>query len=182
MKNCKQSKNQSVYEHGISVNRYLHDLLDHLRYNTDLKFEWKMPTWVYDYKDLILSNLPSNETLDLYTIYHDIGKPFCIETDNDGKNHFPNHSKISSEIFSQIFDDKIAEYLIKHDMDIHLLKSNDVNEFSKNPFCLTLLLSGLSELHSNAEMFGGSESVGFKIKWKCLNKRGCQILALINKK
>ena len=37
-----------------------------------------------------------------------------------------------------------------HDMDIHLLKSENVKEFIKLEYCVNLLLSGLSEIHSNA--------------------------------
>ena len=65
-------------------------------------------------------------------------------------------------------------------MDIHLLKSDGVEEFAKNPHAFTLLLTGLAEIHSNAEMFGGLESVGFKIKWKSINQRGKQILKLVD--
>ena len=67
-------------------------------------------------------------------------------------------------------------------MDIHLLKSDGVEEFCKNPFALTHLLIGLAELHSNAQMFGGLESTSFKIKWKSINQRGKQIIKIITKK
>jgi hypothetical protein len=61
-------------------------------------------------------------------------------------------------------------------MDIHLLKSTGVDEFCKNPFAMTLLLTGLAEVHSNAQMFGGLDSTSFKIKFKSINQRGKQIL------
>jgi hypothetical protein len=64
------------------------------------------------------------------------------------------------------------------DMDIHLLKDVDVLEFSKRPEAMTLLLTGLSEIHSNCAMFGGIESTSFKIKWKHINKRGNAILKM----
>lgn len=67
-------------------------------------------------------------------------------------------------------------------MDIHTLKSEGVDEFCKNPYALTLLLTGLAEIHSNAAMFGGMDSTSFKIKWKCLNQRGKQIINNLNKK
>jgi hypothetical protein len=61
-------------------------------------------------------------------------------------------------------------------MDIHLLKADGVEEFSQRKEAISLILTGLAELHSNAAMFGGIESVSFKIKWKNLNKRGRQVL------
>ena len=181
MKNCEQTKGQSVLEHGLSVKNYTFDLINHLRFGTSLKYEWNLPDWLYENKELILSNLPSDRILKYYTILHDCGKPYCLETDSVGKKHFPNHTNVSYEVFSQIFDDKIAADLIKHDMDIHLLKSDGVEEFCKNPYHLTLLLVGLSELHSNSNMFGGLDSTSFKIKWKSINQRGKQIFKIAKK-
>jgi hypothetical protein len=47
---------------------------------------------------------------------------------------------------------------------------------------LTLLVTSLCELHSNASMFGGIESTSFKIKYKQLDKRGNQVLKLLKNK
>lgn len=44
-------------------------------------------------------------------------------------------------------------------MDVHLLKADGVESFSKNPYALTLLLTGLAEIHSNANMFGGLQQL-----------------------
>jgi hypothetical protein len=181
MKSCKQTPDQSVLQHGISVKNYTFDLINHLKYGTPLKYEWKLPDWLYENKELIISSLPSEKTLKYYTILHDCGKPYCLRIDENGKSHFPNHANVSCEVFSKIFDDSIASHLIKHDMDIHLLKSDGVEEFCQNPYHLTLLLVGLSEIHSNSKMFGGLDSTSFKIKWKSINQRGKQIFK-INKK
>lgn len=179
MRNCEQTKGLSVLAHGISVKNYLFDLINHLKSGEPLKYEWKLPEWVYDNKNLLLSSLPSNKILQRYAILHDCGKPFCQEIDGDNKTHFKNHADVSYQTFKKIYDDPIAAFLIKHDMDIHLLKSNDVLEFSKNPYAIVLLLTGLAEIHSNAQMFGGFDSVSFKIKWKSINKRGKQIITNI---
>lgn len=176
MKGCEQTKGMSVYEHGTSVKNYLFDLINHLRNKTPLKYEWKLPDWVYENSNLILSQLPDDKTLELYTQYHDIGKPFCLEIDEEGKRHFPNHAEKSYEIFSKLFKNQIAAMLVKHDMDIHLLKSEGAEFFCKNPYAITLLLTGLAEIHSNAPMFGGLESTSFKIKLKSITQRGKQIL------
>lgn len=176
MSNCEQTQGQSVLEHGISVKNYLFDLINHLRQGTPLVYDWRLPDWLVDNKDFILSSLPDDETLELYTVFHDCGKPFCREVDENGKAHFPNHSEVSYSYFKQIFDNDVAAELIRHDMDIHLLKSDGVPDFCKNPYALTLLLTGLAETHSNASMFGGIDSTSFKIKNKNISKRGKQII------
>lgn len=181
MANCEQSQGQSVLQHGESVHNYTVDLINHLRSGTPLQFEWRLPEWLIQNKELILNSLPTDETLKRYTIFHDIGKPYCLEIDDEGKRHFPNHAEVSFQIFNQVFDDPIAADLIRHDMDIHLLKADGTEEFAKSPNALTHLLIGLAEIHSNAQMFGGIESTSFKIKWKCLNQRGKQIINLIKK-
>lgn len=182
MANCEQTKGQSVLQHGESVRNYTFDLINHLRSGSQLQFEWRLPDWLHQHKDRILQSLPSDETLELYTKFHDIGKPHCLEIDADGKRHFPNHAEVSFQIFTQLFDDSVAADLIRHDMDIHLLKADGVEEFCKGPNALTHLIVGLAEVHSNASMFGGMESTSFKIKWKCLNQRGKQIINFINQK
>jgi hypothetical protein len=175
MESCEQTKGQSVLDHGISVKNYLFDLINHLRNNTALKYDWIIPDWVYDNKDLIINSLPSDDTLELYTTYHDCGKWRCLTIDDDGKRHFPNHAEVSYQIFKQAFNDNVAAELILHDMDIHLLKSDGVEDFCKNPHSTTLLLSGLAELHSNCNLFGGTNSTSFKIKLKSISQRGKQI-------
>jgi hypothetical protein len=187
MKETPQTDTQSVYEHGVSVKSYLFDLLDHLREDKPLKHGWKIPEWVYKHKDLLLNNLPSDETLSLYTLNHDIGKPFCIEYDTEGRRHFPNHAEVSYNVFKQHFNDPIAAELIRRDMDFHLLKADTLKQFSEYKYCTALILTGLAELHSNAKMFANNEdspldSVGFKIKWKNANKRGRQVLELLTNK
>ena len=182
MSECEQTKGQSVLEHGVSVKNYLFDLINHLRDGKPLQYEWKLPDWVFDNKDLLISSLPDDETLELYTVYHDCGKPFCLEIDSDGKKHFPNHAEVSYQYFNQVFNNSVASDLILHDMDIHLLKSDGVTQFCQNPYAITLLLTGLSELHSNAQMFGGIHSQSFLIKKKNIFKRGKNIIHFIKNK
>jgi hypothetical protein len=99
-----------------------------------------------------------------------------VEVDENGRKHFPNHAEISYKTFTRFFENTAAAELIRSDMDIHCLKSEGVDEFCKNPNCLTLLLSGLAEIHSNSQMFGGMDSTSFKIKWKAITQRGKQII------
>ena len=181
MINCEQTQGQNVLEHGISVKNYFFDLLNHIKTGEKLKYEWRLPKWILseENKNLLINKLPTDDTLDLYTTYHDCGKPFCVKIDSDGKKHFPQHSIYSYNVFKKVFNDDIAAELVLHDMDIHLLKAEGEKDFSNNPYALTLLLSGLSEVHSNSNMFGGLDSISFKIKWKTLVKRGEHVIHLI---
>jgi hypothetical protein len=182
MKNCEQTKGQSVLQHGESVRDYLFDLINHLRSDEPLKYDWKLPDWLFENKDLLLSSLPDDETLELYTKFHDCGKPFCLTIGNEGKRHFPNHSQVSYDIFKQVFDNPVAADLILHDMLIHLIKSEGVKEFAQNTYAITLILTGLAEIHSNCQMFGGPESTSFLIKKKQLFKKGKSVINIIKSK
>tara|TARA_Y100000034_G_C6909981_1_gene423995 strand:+ start:9918 stop:10136 length:219 start_codon:yes stop_codon:yes gene_type:complete len=63
-------------------------------------------------------------------------------------------------------------------MEVHKIKSDEeIDAFCKNKTdAITLLIIGLCEIHSNAEMFGGINSTSFKIKWKKLNSKGNKII------
>lgn len=172
MRTCQQTEGQSVLEHGLSVRRYLFDLLNHLEYGMPLQNTWQLPEWIYTNRDMIISGLPDRRILSAYTCLHDCGKPYCITYDEVGKRHFANHAKTSYEIYLGTWGNQEVADLILHDMDIHLLKAEGVEEFVKSPNWLTHLIVGLAELHSNAQMFGGIESTNFKIKWKAINQRG----------
>lgn len=165
----------SVLEHGVSVNQYFNDLRNHVLYGDPLAYQWKLPDWVFAPE--LWSSLPDDDIIRLYQIYHDCGKPFCREVDEQGRTHFPCHAEKSKEVWLQYSSDREVAELIGMDMDIHLLKDDDCLEFSQRPQAALLLLTGLSEVHSNAAMFGGIDSTSFKIKWKHTNKRGKKIAA-----
>ena len=174
MQNCFQFKTQSVYEHGQSVRSYYKDLIDHLQMATPLDKQWKLPDWIYDAR--IPINLLPDDILLQYQVYHDCGKPYCRTVDELGKHHFPNHAQVSGDVWRRIGGDEQVARLIEMDMHVHLLKPDDMAAFSRNKEAVSLLLTGLSELHSNCQMFGGIESVSFKIKWKQINKNGKRLL------
>lgn len=176
MKSCPQTDSQSVLEHGESVWNHFQILYDHLLNGTSLPDWWRIPQWVYD--KIILKEIYSLDIIEEYLIYHDCGKPFCKIIDENGKTHFPNHSKISEKTWLNIGGNLLAAKLMGMDMDAHLLKSDGIDEFAKRPEAVTLLIAALSEIHSNAAMFGGIDSDSFKIKAKHLNKRGKQIMKI----
>ena len=177
MNDTPQTDTQSVLDHGISVNKYFNDLT-----SSNPILEWKLPTWFTENKDYILSNIHSKDIVKEYQIMHDCGKPYCMTIGEDGKRHFPNHAQVSFDTFSKISDNKIVADLILKDMVFHTIKSDEVEDFIRNnsiETVLTLLVTSLCELHSNAAMFGGIESTSFKIKYKQLDKRGKQVLNLL---
>ena len=176
MQRCTQTAGQSVLEHGFSVNRYFHDLIQE-----QPTLEWRLPDWFSEHRQTLLDRLHSLDVIDRYTVYHDCGKPYCRVLDEQGQ-HFPNHAALSRQIYLDLTGDTIAADLIGWDMVLHVCTAKQLDEYLKLWSLqdrVTLLLVALSEIHSNARMFDGVGSTSFKIKWKRLNKRGKQILKSI---
>jgi hypothetical protein len=177
MKACEQTKDLSVLDHGIMVHEYFLDLLSYLN-DGPVKYTWRMPVWIDDNKEFLLKNLLPLEVLKQYHIFHDIGKPYCLTIDDEGRRHFYNHAEVSYQVWKSTGGCEEIGLLIRSDMDIHLLKSEDVESFSSRSEAITLLLTGLSEVHANASLFGGIENTSFKIKLKHIEKRGKQIIKI----
>lgn len=132
----------------------------------------RLPSWFSENREFLLGRLPNLDILETYHVYHDCGKPYCRTIDADGKQHFPDHARISAAIWRTIGGSAAVAELIEHDMDMHLLKPADAASYQRLDLAPALLLTALAELHSNAAMFGGLESTSFKIKFKCLSKIG----------
>lgn len=169
MKTCEQFPGVNVLQHGQDVHKWFVDLYSHLYLGTPLVNKWKIPDWVYS---ISRESLIDFKTLRLYHIYHDCGKPFVIIKDDKG-THFPNHARVSKEVWLRHFpeEDQVAD-LIGMDMDAHTIKACDIEEFLERKECASLLLTALCEIHSNAMMKDGIETIAFKIKWKRLNRIG----------
>lgn len=176
MSDCPQTDTQSVLEHGFSVKDYALELYDYIYFDGDLTRKWRIPEWLEHYREEFQNELLDRLTIEHYTTFHDCGKPVCLVYDDDGRKHFPDHARVSEEIFRDTFGDGQVAKLIGMDMDIHLLKADGLQEFARRKEAITLLMVGLAEIHSNAEMFGGIDSTSFKIKWKQINRRGKQVL------
>jgi hypothetical protein len=179
MKDCPQTATQSVLAHGESVWKTMQILLQHLKEETPIPNWWRIPPWAYDKN--ILNELAPQEIIQEYLTYHDCGKPFTRIIDDDGKSHFSGHAVMSEKIWLEAGGDPLAARLIGMDMDAHMLRSDGIVEFATRPEAPTLLLAALAEVHSNAEMFGGTDSDSFKIKAKHLHKKGNQIMKLREK-
>lgn len=181
MQQCQQTETQSVYSHGQSVKEHIFQIINYLESGEITEF-WRLPDWISQYREPILKSLLSKEIIEEYAIYHDCGKPYCLTVDVDGKRHFPNHAEVSYQTWLNIGGNPQAAKCMKLDMFIHTMKAVDVDEFCKHPEAITLLLTGLAEVHSNAKMFGGIDSTSFKIKWNQINKRGKKIVEMLYNK
>lgn len=169
MKTCFQFETMNVLQHGQNVWKQFYELYSHLKCGESLELEWRVPDWVYK---LDLDKLLPIDKIEEYLTYHDCGKPFCRTVDSEGKQHFPNHANVSCQTYLRYSDDFQVARLIRMDMDIHTLASEDIESFSRRPEATTLLLAALAEIHSNCRMFGGIDSTSFKIKWKKINRIG----------
>jgi hypothetical protein len=177
MENTQQTSGQNMLQHGGSVKEHLLDLLQFLRDpHYSYQKQWRFPQWLMAYGKKLQEKLPPDHILEKYALWHDCGKPFCREVDAEGKIHYPNHAKVSAQIFRELYpEQKEVARLIEMDMDLHCLSAKEAEEFSKRPEAAALLLAGLAEVHSNAALFGGINADSFKIKWKHLERRGLAI-------
>lgn len=171
MKLCLQTPAQSVYEHGLSVWKHTQSIINILHSGQSNNL-YKIPDWMMRYKQDIIDKLLDLSIIEEYTIHHDCSKPYCKVIDNEGRQHFPNHAELAYKIWLEAGGSNEAALLMKKDMMIHTMKAKDIDEFIECPEAITLLVVGLAEVHANAEMFGGLNSVSFKIKWNQINKRG----------
>ena len=175
MSKCLQTEKQSVLEHGKSV-------WEHTKKLISGDFEgFKIPDWFKDNHRFIVNNLHDITDVKNYNIYHDCGKPLCLEIDKEGKRHFPEHEKVSKETWLKVSDNQIVADLIGFDMSMHIDTVEKIKSYNwdiKTAF--TLLITSFAEIHSNAKMFGGIESISFKMKWKKLDKRGKMLMKVFN--
>jgi len=176
MESTPQSDNQTVAEHGRAVWEKSLKILSG-------QFEgMRIPDWFQENHVHIVNNVVSTWDFRMYNEYHDCGKPYCIEYDDEGRRHFPNHAEVSARTYLKHYpvDDKVAE-LIRNDMLLHTVTSDKLKEMLSETddysqqFYYTLMVTALAELHANADMFGGIESTSFKSKWKKWNRRAKQI-------
>lgn len=178
MLKTEQTKGQTVFQHGQSVWEYVQDLLNYMKGGVAQK-SWRIPAWLENYKDDILANIHDEWTFSNYARFHDCGKPYCKTVDDDGQAHFPDHAETSSYVWMKLDGNETVGNLIRWDMVLHTSSADDIKRYIEQKWnikdAITLLVAALAELHSNASMFGGIESVSFKSKWKKLDRRGKQL-------
>lgn len=175
MKECPQNSNQSVWCHGVAVRDKFEKLVN---YETT---GFRLPEWFF--KPLV-SRIHSRSIWEQYTLFHDCGKPTCRTVDNEGRVHFPDHAKVSRQTWEAAGGCPVVARLIGWDMCVHTSSAEEIELLCQEwteADAATLILAALAEIHANAEMFGGIESVSFKSKWKTIDRRGRQIVKFFTK-
>ncbi len=168
---------QTILQHGEGVCSKFLELFTYLESLTDSEYKHPTPKWITEYRDILYPILKYQKIdIQTYLLYHDCGKTLCLQTDEKGKRHFPNHAEISKQTFLKYCSNQFIANLIGKDMLCHLTKPKDYKELINDKHIEILLCSALAELHSNAIMFGGFQSDSFKIKFKNLDKLGQRIL------
>lgn len=170
MKECPQTKDQSVWEHGQSVWRHTKKIISG---------EFDLPEWFKKNHATIVNGMCGLEVVKNYNIYHDCGKPFCIEYDEEGRKHFPEHELVSARTWRALGsfpgmsgrDFGSIARLISLDMSLHTLTVENVKQLDvSKEEAYTLIVTAFAEIFSNAELFGGRSSTNFKIKYKKVEK------------
>lgn len=67
-------------------------------------------------------------------------------------------------------------------MKIHRVRSSNFEDFMTTPNLITHIVVGYAELESNSDMFGGKDSVSYKIKFKNYEKFSKRALSIIKQK
>jgi hypothetical protein len=163
MATCEQTQGQTILQHGESVASTFKALIA-----GDL--DLYVPDIIRENLPFLLDSCPPLENLELYHVFHDCGKPDCLEIDAQGKRHFPSHAIYSARAWLVAGGDQAIGRLILRDMDMHTMKSADISLYSHMDIAAPLLLTAWAELNSNCRMFGGTEAISFKIKAKSLTK------------
>jgi hypothetical protein len=177
MRSCPQTPTQSVLQHGQSVWDHFQTMMAHLTAGGPLPDWWRLPAWTRI--PGLADHVTSMPIMREYLEFHDCGKPFVHTVDAEGRSHFPGHAAASERVWLAIGGEAQAARLMSLDMEAHLLKGDGIPAFAARPEAVSLLLAALAEVHSNAAMFGGTDSDSFKIKAKHIDKRGRQVLVVI---
>jgi hypothetical protein len=172
MLECQQFPGMNVYEHGVSVHEWFKDLMG------AQERPWRLPKWVPEIQAMI--DPAQMEEIRLYQTFHDCGKPYCKEVDEQGRVHFPDHAAVSERIWMEHSDgsesDRRIGRLIGMDMLAHTVKGEAIDQFVQLPEAPILILTALAEIHSNASHLNALDSDSFKIKLKQIDKLGKRFL------
>lgn len=173
MEECHQSAHETVWQHCQSVAKTYFSILE-----TPEKFQ--LPPIIKDNWNRLTQNQADPAIVREYLTWHDCGKPACVSL-VDGRISFPNHAEVSENLFRKAGGNPESAKFIGLDMVFHLVKPSqvaaDLQSLKLTTIeTMTLLLTAWAALFSNAEMFGGTNSESFKIKYSQLTARSKKVL------
>ena len=169
MSRCLQTEGLTILEHGHQVHNSYIQLIDDL--------ENGLYPELHQLYTALKAHLPPAKVLANYHILHDCGKHLCLYTDENGRRHFPDHATWSAKQHAIIFpEDGFTTALIRHDMDFHMMRGDDLKKLCRNPLAPILYFTAWAEINANAEMFGGKNSESYKIKRSRLIQAGKKFL------
>lgn len=163
---CEQTPGLSVLEHGHRVHESYLQLVQELELGDG-------PAVLQNLWESLRERLVSPEEIRTYQIYHDCGKPACLE---DGR--FPDHAYHSMAQWSRLYGSGTVSELMGMDMAFHLANAEAAKLLWENPLAPTLYVTAWAEIRANASMFGGEDSVSFKMKRKRLERAGRALKSL----
>lgn len=171
MLSCEQTEGCTIMQHGLSV-------WDNTKKLASGQHEgFKLPKWFTDNHSFIANSMHHPNTTKDYNVYHDCGKPRCLTTDADGRRHFPDHARASQDAWEGVGGCPTVGRLIGMDMILHTETAEGAASMITDPTdAATLVVTAFAELHANAAMFGGTDSVSFKIKYKKVERNSRAVL------
>lgn len=175
MKNTYQFENIDMIKHGEMVYEQYQKIINAIEHKNEQYFKDIGFTFDWDFIEKLYQHQYDMKTMESYQIYHDCGKHLSKTIDENGKIHYPNHAQHSSDLYSQYFDNSIAQDLILKDLNFHTFKSEEMTQWLETENSKTLAslyLTAWSEILANSSMFGGILSESFKIKRKRLIQHG----------
>ncbi|WP_157644045.1 hypothetical protein [Burkholderia ubonensis] len=176
MRACMQFRTQNMLEHGEAVLAKYQTLMAHAR-DGRLPDGWRQPKWwTPETAQRLAQAQPPEAIMTNYLRYHDCGKPICRIQDEAGRQHFPNHAAVSAQLWAQIGGHPDEVWLMASDMLLHTGSAEECEAIRGHRLAPALMFAALSEIHANAEMFGGIETDSFKSKAKQLERRTTQLL------
>jgi hypothetical protein len=170
MRKTPHGRLSNVWQHGLDTFSAYERLVALCNSGT---FEDSTPEWLKEFGGRLAQRQPPLKTMREYLIFHDCGKPFCIQSAPGGGGYqFPGHAQRSSEVWEQLEGSPDAVFLMARDMVVHTMSAEDVPEFSREPLAPALLFAAVAELEANADMiFGGKGTPSYKSKLKQVNRR-----------
>lgn len=122
---------------------------------------------VYEHILHVVDGVPNHIILRMSALFHDIGKPFVYQEDENGVGHFYGHWDKSKEIFDSFarkynleekWINKVSNLILYHDLNIDKTSEEDlaklVNLFDREDIILLFQLKRSDLLAQNEEYHG----------------------------